>query len=59
MSDSLTKAQRFHALAGENLRHAEAATNASQRNHYHKLAEHYLILAEQELKAAGARNLNS
>jgi hypothetical protein len=52
MLDPLTKAKRFYALSQENIRLAETASNSGRRNHYRKLAEHYLILAEAELKAA-------
>jgi hypothetical protein len=52
MNDPLTKAKRFHALSQENIRLAESAANPGKRKHYCKIAEHYLILAEAELKAA-------
>jgi hypothetical protein len=59
MIDPLTKAKRFHSLSEENIRLAETAPNPSKRNHYRKIAEHYLLLAEAELKVAtssGARS---
>jgi hypothetical protein len=59
MIDPLTKAKQFHALSEENIRLAETAPNAGKRNHYRKLAEHYLLLAEAELKVATSTGAQS
>jgi len=50
-ADSLTKAKRFHAIAQENLRLAEAAPNTEVSRHYARLAEHYLVMAKAELES--------
>jgi hypothetical protein len=59
MIDPLTKAKQFHALSEENIRLAETAPNPGKRNHYRKIAEHYLLLAEAELKAATSTGAQS
>jgi hypothetical protein len=50
MSDSLSKAQRYHERADECLRLAGLATDDQIRQHYRKMAEDYLTLARAELR---------
>jgi hypothetical protein len=54
MSDSLSKAKRFHERADECTKLAELATSDRVREHYKKLAASYLAMARAEVTHAQA-----
>jgi hypothetical protein len=54
MSDSLSKAKRFHERAKECSKLAELATSDRVREHYKKLAATYLAMARAEVIHAQA-----
>jgi hypothetical protein len=54
MSDSLSKAKRFHERADECTKLAELATSDRVRAHYKKLAATYLAMAQAEVIHAEA-----
>lgn len=57
--DPLTKVRRFHQLARENLRLSEMAYSFEGRKHHRSVAEHYLLMAEAELRASIKRLRNN
>jgi hypothetical protein len=53
MTDHLTSAEQYRERAANSVASAEAATSNEIRSHHYAIANHYLLLAEAEMKAAG------
>jgi len=53
MTEHLTNARQYRERAVKSVALAEAAASNEIRSHHYAIANHYLLLAEAELRAAG------